>query len=423
MKKRLLLVELNEFNEELLREASCKFKLKNIQKLLSLKSSKTRSQDNQEHFGLDPWVQWVSIHTGQPSNIHNIKHLGDVEDLNNIQIWEELGNHGFSSGIWGAMNASLKNTKCSCFFLPDPWTFSEKAVPNKLNNFLSLPRYYAKNYLKPSIKYLFKSSINLINFLLLDFNFFYAIKEIIYSTKIILFYGLNNTILFSLFDLISHKIFIRYKKKYDPNFSLIFLNCLAHAQHESWGVDRINNGIKITLIVVDKILGNLFLNINKNESLVVINGLGQKNVDGQEYCIYRQIDPIYFLSAMGIKFKNLEQCMTNESHVFFQTKKELNVAFDLLNEATVGGKKMFHVELKKNGYGLFYQLDIFEKINIDEKFIFGDNTFKFYKFFDLLALRTGAHVPVGKTFYQNISLNKSFYNHQIYKPILNFFLK
>ena len=34
-----------------------------------------------EHHGLDPWVQWVSIHTGKPSSEHKILELGKVSEL------------------------------------------------------------------------------------------------------------------------------------------------------------------------------------------------------------------------------------------------------------------------------------------------------------------------------------------------------
>ena len=47
-------------------------KLKNILKLLDFKSSQTISMDEIEHHGLDPWVQWVSIHTGVPHKEHKI---------------------------------------------------------------------------------------------------------------------------------------------------------------------------------------------------------------------------------------------------------------------------------------------------------------------------------------------------------------
>ena len=58
-KKRLILVELNEFNEGLLRKASNDLNLRNINKFLGMQKSETISLDESEHFGLDPWVQWV----------------------------------------------------------------------------------------------------------------------------------------------------------------------------------------------------------------------------------------------------------------------------------------------------------------------------------------------------------------------------
>ena len=84
---------------------------KNILKLLDFKSSQTISMDEIEHHGLDPWVQWVSIHTGVPHKEHKITHLADISKLAFPQIWEKIGDLGLSSGIWGAMNASLNKAK------------------------------------------------------------------------------------------------------------------------------------------------------------------------------------------------------------------------------------------------------------------------------------------------------------------------
>ena len=108
-----------------------------------MQKSETISLDKNEHFGLDPWVQWVSIHTGYPHEIHQIDHLADVKNLKYPQIWETLGEKGFSSGIWSAMNSSKNNAKGCCFFLPDPWTYYENASPEKINDFLALPRYFS----------------------------------------------------------------------------------------------------------------------------------------------------------------------------------------------------------------------------------------------------------------------------------------
>ena len=111
MKEKILLIELNEFNLDLLNVAVKELGLKNIRKILNFRHSKTLSDDNEEGQGLDPWVQWVSIHTGKPSNIHNVFRIGDIPKLEFPQLWETLSQNGISTGLWGTMNASIKNKK------------------------------------------------------------------------------------------------------------------------------------------------------------------------------------------------------------------------------------------------------------------------------------------------------------------------
>ena len=423
MKKRILLIELNEFSEDLLKLGAYKLKLRNIKKLLHLNSRDTTSLDENEHYGLDPWVQWVSIHTGKPSEEHKVKHLGDVVNLKKSQIWEKLGDLGYSTGLWGVMNGSLKKTKYSYFYLPDPWTITEKAKPQKLNKFLSLPRYYAQNYLEPSKKLLMLTFLDLLKFILSDWNFIYLRNEIIYALKVIFFNGLNNTILFGLFDLISHKIFIKYKINYDPNLSIIFLNCLAHAQHDSWTKNKIKKDMKIILEIVDMILSNFFEIINQDEAILVMNGLGQKNVEDKDYCIYRQKNPKSFLNFLGVKFDTFQQCMTNESHLFFKSKNNMLEAFKILDNIYISNEKLFYVELSEKNFSIFYQVNIFHKIFKEEYFLVKNKKHKFYKYFVLLADRTGAHIPKGRVFYKNILIEKLFYNYEIHDLILDFFKK
>ena len=65
-------------------------------------------------------------------------------------------------GVWGVMNAPCGSKNGRCFFVPDPWSFDEIAYPKILNEFISLPKYIAKNYLSPEIleiiKYFLKTA-------------------------------------------------------------------------------------------------------------------------------------------------------------------------------------------------------------------------------------------------------------------------
>ena len=77
----MLVIELNEFNPNYLKRFAKKLKLRNILYFLNLEHSETYTKDKKEHHGLDPWVQWVSIHSGLPFSKHKISRLGQTKEV------------------------------------------------------------------------------------------------------------------------------------------------------------------------------------------------------------------------------------------------------------------------------------------------------------------------------------------------------
>ena len=143
----MLLVELNEFNDGLLQNVARAHKLKHLTEMLSWNHAKTWTSDEYETGYLEPWVQWVSVHTGTPSSQHKVKNLGDVPNLAEDQIWERWSKRGLTSIVWGVMNGNRRNAETCKIFVPDPWTFSEDVYPSRYQGLIGLPRYLAKNYL------------------------------------------------------------------------------------------------------------------------------------------------------------------------------------------------------------------------------------------------------------------------------------
>ena len=62
MKEKILLIELNEFNIDLLKRGAEKLGLRNIKKILKFNHSETFSEDSLESQGLDPWVHDFSTY-------------------------------------------------------------------------------------------------------------------------------------------------------------------------------------------------------------------------------------------------------------------------------------------------------------------------------------------------------------------------
>ena len=91
MRKNLLLIEINECDFDFFLYGSKKYKYSSIKNFFSNKVKlNTFTKDKQEGFNLDPWVQWVSVHTGKISKIHKNYRLGQKVNKKVEQIWDRL---------------------------------------------------------------------------------------------------------------------------------------------------------------------------------------------------------------------------------------------------------------------------------------------------------------------------------------------
>ena len=230
----MILLELNEFNAELLSKAANELDLKNLQRLCSFKRTATQADEKLERFGLDPWVQWPSIHTGKPLAEHGLIHLADAYKLKQKQLWDILSENDIACGIWGPMNAKLIANDNIKFYFPDPWTYTESASPSELNLLLALPRYYAQNYLALKKSKTASSFFKTFSFFLNPKLFFKAASYLPFIIRNSWGEKINSTLLFSIFDLINAISFRHYCVKENTDFKLIFLNSVAHCQHHCW---------------------------------------------------------------------------------------------------------------------------------------------------------------------------------------------
>jgi hypothetical protein len=420
----ILLIELNEFSIELFQRGITELALPNIKRLLAMRQSRTLTDDKVEHRGLDPWVQWVSTHTGVPSSVHRIMHLGDAPSkLGLSQLWEVLSQKGISSGVWGAMNATRGNAPQCAFFLPDPWTFEEPAFPKPLGDLLALPRYYSKNYLDVSKKKFLINGLRLARYVLGSPALFKIIGLAPFILKGILRNGINNAMLFSLFDLFSTAIFLEQRKRHQPQLSLIFLNSIAHLQHHRWEVGaKLSGDLQFGLQAIDRALGMLFASRKDGEALVVMNALTQRNIAHEKpRILYRQINPSRFLSSVGIKFKLVEQLMTNDAHVFFESNEDRDEASRILEKVVIGDTRMFHVEASRaDPLRLFYQIDFWDELEPHLQLLVNDQTILFSDHFEAIVARTGAHIPEGDVFVDGLELPSELYNHEISTYLIQF---
>ena len=358
-KKKLLTIHLNEFNYEFLRAGAKKFKCSNIIKLLKYNKIRTYSKNKVQDKDLDPWVQTVTMNTGKSTKSHKIYKTGQSIPKNLIQIWDVLSKKKLNSAVWGTMNTNLKDNIHIKVFFPDPWNKQTKIKPLILKKAYNLPRSYAENYTDYKI---YKNLQNILEFIIICIKFIPFIG-LIKITKIFiqsfLTKGFKNYNLFFLFDLISIYIFENLIKNKEINYSHIFLNSLAHFQHNNW--DEKEN-YKIYFRYTDAISEKILHLSKEYDQVLIYNGFTQNKIKTE--FLLRPINPKKFLKGIGIKFKKLSTNMTNGGILEFTSLNDRNSCRKKLKKFNIFGYNFFELKnLNKNRIFFRIQVKSFKKIN------------------------------------------------------------
>jgi hypothetical protein len=400
--KKLIFIELNEINFDLVKKYFQKYKFNNLKKINS-KIFFTKSE--KVYKLLEPWIQWFSVYTGLQANEHKIFRLGDSIKNKFPQYFEEIESAGYTVGVISAINATNKLIKPS-YFVPDPWTQTrtdgsftssilnkllKSTVNNNANNKVGF-----KNYFFLIILFLRFSRFK--NYFLYIYYFFTSYKR---KWRKALFLDLFlNDIHFFLFN------------KGKTNFSTLFLNAGAHIQHHYLFNSLANRGsifnpehiikkkldpFKECLFLYDRIL-NDYLN-KKNFKLIIATGLTQIMCKNIKY-YYRLKDHKLFLNKLGIKFTDVLPRMSRDFLIQFSSKSDRDKCYHKLNKIYLNQEKLFGV-LDKRYNSLFVTLTYKNKINKNSIITFEKSFLNIFELVSFVAIKNGEHSQKGFVYMDN----------------------
>jgi hypothetical protein len=421
-KKDLIVFEINEADFSFFLYGAKKYKFPKIKNFFSKKKISTYSPDKIEGFNLDPWVQWVSVHTATTSSKHQVFRLGQVLNPKILQLWDILAKKKITILLWGLFNSILRNKKNIDLFFPDPWSFTQKSYPNKFNTFLILPRYYAKNYPNINLFLILFYGFRFFTRIFFSTIFFYLIKKILLI--IYIFFKTNFKIfnLYFLLDIFSLLIVSNQLKKKKSDLSIIAINCFAHYQHNHWDEKKYEYFYfwYLNLIVTEceKIQQNY-------SSVIIYNGFSQKKINS-EY-VLRSKNVSHLLKILNIVYLKTELNMTTGVTIFFESINDKVNAIKILNNISILGLNFFEVIDFYNEKKIFYKYNIiFKKKTLDLKNksdfkVIKKNLVKKFSFEDRDLIKnilknsvyiktTSKHVGSGILYYKNVKTIKSINN-------------
>lgn len=357
----LLLLELNEINFDQVRAYVGLGKLPVLGRLIEAHGvvETTSERDYEE---LEPWIQWVTAHTGKPLADHGVFRLGDIVGHDITQIWEALEEQGLTVGAISPMNAKNR-CRDAAFFVPDPWTSTEvtgsglmkrlyQAVSQAVND-------NAQSRITPSSAAWLLAGLgayarpaNYGRYLSFAKA---AAKRRPWAKALIL-------------DQLLADIFVREAKRKKPDFASLFLNAGAHIQHHymfnskvyagphsnpEWYVPKDSDPVLEVYELYDRIVGQIRAAFPKAR-LMLATGLHQ-DPHSETTFYWRLKQPEAFLARAKVPFQRVEPRMSRDFAVFCADEEEARRAESRLAAIRASnGTPLFDVD--NRGSDLFVML-------------------------------------------------------------------
>ncbi|MBP9693406.1 MAG: alkaline phosphatase family protein [Alphaproteobacteria bacterium] len=419
--KRLIVVEFNELCPSLLQRWMGEGILPNFKKFYDHSISYVTEADSDPPH-LEPWVQWYSLHTGLDFEQHQVKNLTDGPRAKFPDIWSVLHKNGKTASSCSSMNVKGFENEGS-FFIPDPWSTTEKAYPEKLNKLYRFVSNRVQEYSNKSNKPSFTESLGFLFFCLthgLKISTLFKIAFLLFEEKVV-----NPGMAWKkavVLDWILTDIFKYFWKKTKPEFATFFLNSTAHFQHGYWryfepekfevkpsktDVDRYQGAIKFGYCNMDITLGKLLELEDENTTFIFATALSQQpflkyeGIGGQHF--YRPYDIAKFLNHIGVAYENCQPVMTHQFILHFETSEKRQNAMEILTSLHAGEQPVMNV-IENVGNSLYIGCQLRQEMPEDLLICFKGLASKNESFFDwfyeIEEIKSGCHHKDGALWFR-----------------------
>jgi hypothetical protein len=397
---KLLLVELNEINFDFVAKYIRHGRLPVFRRLIEAHGIHQTSSE-QRFEELEPWIQWVTAHTGLSLAEHGVFRLGDIVDHDIPQIWEQLEGEGLRVGAISPMNAR-NLTRNAAYFVPDPWTRTN------VTGSWFLRRMHGAICLAVNANA--ESRVPLTTLLVLVIGLLRYARPANYVKYLRLAAGgvQRRWLRALLLDLFLGDVFIRLTRTTQPDFASLFVNAGAHIQHHymfnstaygggarnpTWYVRAGDDPVLDAYELYDRMVGQV-IDALPDYRLMIATGLRQVPHERTTF-YWRLRDHESFLRRIGIAGATVEPRMSRDFIVRFETADEAARAEVILRAArATDGIELFEVD--NRGDSLFVMLTYPRDIGMDFEFMIGNRRLVGLK--DdvvFVAIKNGEHDGIG----------------------------
>ncbi|GLX82108.1 hypothetical protein [Thalassotalea eurytherma] len=410
--KKLLTLEFNELCPDLVDRFIQQGQLPNFAKLKQQSELRETITDATGD-DLNPWIQWVDVHTGKNRDEHGIYRLNEIKKYKGTFTWDELTKQGIKSWVCGSMNASYSE-KFSGRFLPDPWTQDVAPFPSgEMNTFYNFVSQSVQGHSqaanvssKAFLKSILKQGVSLSTFCKLT-------KQVI-SEKFKAELSWKRAM---MLDWVQFDIFKHYFRKEQPQYCTFFSNAVAHYQHHYWrdfdpqafGLTSADidadkaDAILLAYKNTDKLLGEFLNLVGDDTAIIFVTALSQEPYTESERFYYHINSEKAFYDTFDIPSDvKYRAVMAEQFHLHANSPEQAKEIEAHLNSFEldsneyfhVGTNKLFLVSVKENV--VHVQCRCTKEVKAEAEFSSGEQRYTFQQhFYKMNETKAGGHNPRG----------------------------
>ena len=409
----VVLLEFNELTPSLISQFIDEGRLPNFKRLHDeSRVFTTDAAEEQEH--LNPWVQWVTVHTGVNAAVHGIRKLGEAAKLKQPGLTELLTDAGRRVLIFGTMNVRYDRRLNGCV-VPDPWTTGAEPYPPELRTYYRFVQKAVQEHTRGEDRLSAAEYLAFVRFMVTHGLSLPTLLAIVkqFATELTGRYRWKRV---AIMDRIQWDTFRYYYKRVRPHFATFFLNSTAHLQHKYWrnmepGKFKIKpsareqaelrNAVRFGYQQMDTLIGRFLGRAGDQTTLIFCTALSQQpcliyeESGGKTFYKARDIDEL--LRFVGVREPYAYfPVMSEQFHLRFDDEPTASGAARHLSALRVGDEAALRV--RQDGAQLFGGCRIFRQLSPDavlESDAAGSRVRFFDMFYQAEGIKSGMHHPDG----------------------------
>jgi hypothetical protein len=409
----IIQLEFNELTPRLMFRFMKEGHLPNFQRLFDEAQVFTTDAEEQG-LNLNPWIQWVTVHSGVRFSEHGIFLLGEGSSIRMPVLGNVISDAGLPVWLCGSMNVRWR-TPLRGAALPDAWAADAKPYPAELEPFFRFVQHNVMEHTNAERALGARDVFDFVRFMamhgLSPQTVWTIVRQLLRERS-----GKWGWKRVAILDRLQFDLFRHYHRRLAPRFSTFFLNSVAHLQHTHWrNLEPERFALKPTAeeqaefeqAVLfgyrenDYLIGRFLALAGRDTTLIFLTALSQQpDVNWEESGgkhFYRPRDFAQVSAFAGITAPHrCSPVMSEEFWLEFDDETAAKEGETALAALRVGGQPAFKVNRK--GSDVYAGCGIFGAIE-GAALLENPRTGKSARFFDLLyaadSVKSGRHHPDG----------------------------